>query len=89
MIRATGIGVAEAAKGSSETLKALDQTIERAYSIDGAEAIILGSGGLTGMANTLSARYKMPVIDCIEAAVMIAVTMKGCLHNFNQSDLVT
>ncbi|ETX27300.1 aspartate/glutamate racemase family protein [Roseivivax isoporae] len=71
-VRAAGIGVSSAAAGGDETDARLDATIETARNMDGAGAIVLGSGGLTGRAAALSARHGLPVIDCIEAAVLLA-----------------
>lgn len=68
-VRAAGIGVAAAAAGDPDSLKLLDEAIIRARNIDGAKAIILGSGGLTGHAEQMSRQHGLPVIDCIEAAV--------------------
>ncbi|RNF33255.1 aspartate/glutamate racemase family protein [Paracoccus methylarcula] len=59
-VRAAGIGVARAAAGGDETEARLDATIRAAREIDGAGAIILGSGGLTGRAAGLSARHGLP-----------------------------
>lgn len=73
-VRAAGIGVAAAAAGDPEALALLDDAIARAKEEEGAQAIILGSGGLTGQAPRLSRKHGLPVIDCIEAAVMMADT---------------
>lgn len=71
-VRAAGIGVASAAAGGDEIDRRLDATIEDARNFDGAGAIILGSGGLTGRAAALSARHGIPVIDSIQAALSMA-----------------
>ncbi|MCB1386603.1 MAG: hypothetical protein KDJ80_11785 [Nitratireductor sp.] len=71
-VRAAGIGVASAAAGGAEIDRKIDETIENARSFDGAGAIILGSGGLTGRAGALSLRHGLPVIDSIEAALAMA-----------------
>ncbi|MDD9745112.1 MAG: aspartate/glutamate racemase family protein [Marinovum algicola] len=71
-VRAAGIGVASAAAGGAEISRKLDATIQDARNFDGAGAIILGSGGLTGRARALSARHGIPVIDSIEAALTMA-----------------
>ena len=68
-VRAAGVGVAAAAAGDPEALRRLDATIALAREQDGAQAIILGSGGLTGHAARLSRRHAVPVIDGIEAAI--------------------
>lgn len=71
-IRAAGIGVASAASDDAEANARLDDTIEIARTVDGAGAIILGSGGLTGRGQELSRRHGLPMIDCIEAAILLA-----------------
>lgn len=71
-VRAAGISVASAASEDAKSGVLLNEAIEMARTIDGAEAIILGSGGLTGKARALSERHNLPVIDCIEAAVLMA-----------------
>lgn len=71
-VRAAGIGVASAAAGGTEISRKIDETIENARNLDGAGAIILGSGGLTGRAEGLSLRHGLPVIDSIEAALAMA-----------------
>lgn len=78
-VRAAGIGVAEAAQAMPEAMAQLDRTVELARNIDGAKAIILGSAGLTGQAAGLAQRYGLPVIDCIEAAVLMAVSTALCM----------
>lgn len=76
-VRAAGIGVASAAAGGDDIAKKLDATIEDARNFDGAGAIILGSGGLTGRAEALSLRHGLPVIDSIEAALAMAELAAG------------
>jgi allantoin racemase len=71
-VRAAGIGVADAASGSGNTEAKLLQTIREAIETDGAEVILLGSGGLAGKAPTLRAHVPVPVIDGIQAAVKMA-----------------
>ena len=71
-VRAAGIGVADAASGGDATKTKLLQTIREAIEIDGAEAILLGSGGLAGKAPALRAHVSVPMIDGIQAAVKMA-----------------
>jgi allantoin racemase len=78
-VRAAGISVADAAAGLPEAMERLDRTVEAARNVDGAGAIILGSAGLTGQAAKLQQRYGLPVIDCIEAAVLMAVSTARCV----------
>ncbi len=84
-VRAAGIGVAAAAAGDPEALRRLDDTIKLARNVDGAGAIILGSGGLTGHGACFSRRHGMPVIDCIEAAVLMADMASRCFLESNSA----
>lgn len=70
-VRAAGVGVTEAAGSGGDAR--IDAAIETARNIDGAGAIILGSAGLSGRARTLSIRHGVPVIDAMEAALLLAV----------------
>jgi allantoin racemase len=78
VVRAAGISVASAASADSRSFFLLDETIKMARQVDGAEAVILGSGGLTGKARGLSERHNLPIIDCIEAAVLMADAASRC-----------
>jgi len=71
-VRAAGIGVAAAASTAGETQARIEQTIRLAVAEDGAEAILLASGGLTGRAGLLSERFGLPVIDGVMAAIEMA-----------------
>jgi allantoin racemase len=71
-VRAAGIGVAAAAGKESDAEARLHQALEQAISDDGAEAILLGSGGLTGRAPDLAQRFGIPVIDGVGAAIKMA-----------------
>lgn len=77
-VRAAGIGVAAAAAGDPKALQLLDETIEVARNVDGARAIILGSGGLTGHGASISRRHGLPIIDCVEAAILMADMASRC-----------
>jgi allantoin racemase len=44
---------------------------------DGAEAILLASGGLTGLGPTLSVALGLPVVDGVAAAIAAAVQRVG------------
>jgi allantoin racemase len=71
-VRAAGIGVAEAAGNGSEVEARIADSIRAAITKDGAEAILLGSGGLTGRAFALSKAFSIPVIDGVVAAIKMA-----------------
>lgn len=71
-VRAAGIGVAAAAGKEGETEERILHAMREAIETDGAEAILLGSGGLTGRAAGLEARFGLPVIDGVAAAIKMA-----------------
>jgi allantoin racemase len=73
-VRAAGIGVAAAtaARADAEALSRLRDAVVRAVAEDHAEAVILGSGGLTGCAAGLAASVSVPIIDSVEAALAMA-----------------
>jgi len=72
-VRAAGIGVAEAASAGEDALRRLVATARAAVAEDGAEAILLASGGLTGLGPTLSVALGRPVVDGVVAAIDAAV----------------
>jgi len=78
-VRAAGISVADAAAPDVDVADRLDRAVALAHEQDGAGAIILGSGGLAGQAGPLARRHGLPVIDCIEAAVLLAVATARCV----------
>ena len=73
-VRAAGVGVAAAAGATEETMQRIVHCARQAVSEDGAEAILLASGGLTGLAPSLSLALGRPVIDGVGAAINAAVT---------------
>ena len=69
-VRAAGIGVANAASRMDSGVEALiDAAVRDAVDLDGAKAILLGSAGLAGRADVLAARFSVPTIDSIAAAI--------------------
>ncbi|GLK86157.1 aspartate/glutamate racemase family protein [Ancylobacter defluvii] len=70
--RAAGIGVAEAADGTRFARERLLRAIDLAVRTDGADAIMLGSGGLTGCADMLRNHTSVPIVDAVLAAVKMA-----------------
>ena len=72
-VRAAGIGVAEAASAGEEAMRRLIDTARAAVAEDGAEAILLASGGLTGLGPTLSVALGLQVVDGVTAAIGAAV----------------
>lgn len=73
-VRAAGIGVAAAASFDGEVRNRIAAEIERAVSEDGAEAVILGSGGLAGHGSALAQPDGVPIIDSIGAAIAFCAT---------------
>jgi allantoin racemase len=73
VVRAAGVGVAAAASAQADTLERIAATVEAALREDGAQAILLASGGLTGYADSISARFGVPVLDGVACAIALAV----------------
>lgn len=69
-VRAAGVGVAETAARTPLAETRLAASIERAIAEDGAAAIVLGSGALTGRADALANRFGIPFIDGLTAAIV-------------------
>lgn len=74
-VRAAGVGVAAAAGGGGDAEERILCAMREAIDKDGAEAILLGSGGLTGRAADLEARFGLPVIDGVAAAIKMAESL--------------
>jgi allantoin racemase len=70
-VRAAGVGVAEAAEGGPEALKRIADAVGATVA-DGAEAVLLGSGGLTGSVLRLRPLVDIPLVDGVEAAIRAA-----------------
>lgn len=68
-VRAAGIGVAQAAQGGEFATEPLLAAAWAALREDGAEAILLASGGLTGYGEALSESIGVPVVDGVYAAI--------------------
>jgi allantoin racemase len=69
VVRATGIGVAEASARTESAERALHGAIRHARDEDGAEAIVLGSGAYSGRRAELAEMAGTPVIDGLESAI--------------------
>ena len=70
---AAGIGVEQAAAADKQTVHKVAATAASAIRFDGAKAILLASGGLTGYAPLLSDSIEIPIIDGVEAAIQSLV----------------
>lgn len=76
-VRAAGIGVAAAAGDEGDAEARIHHAVEQAITNDGAEAILLGSGGLAGRAADLTQRFGIPFIDGVAAAIKMAEGLAG------------
>lgn len=74
-VRAVEIPVSELHRDNERTAKALFEEGKKALEEDGAEVIVLGCTGMTGMAERLSKELGVPVIDPIPTAVKFAETL--------------
>lgn len=71
-VRAAGIGVAAAADMGPAEERKIRQAMHLAVEEDGAEVILLGSGGLSGRVETLANGFMCPIVDGVAAAVKMA-----------------
>lgn len=74
-VRAAGVGVAAAAAQDGEADQRILDAARKAIDEDGAEALLLGSGGLTGRAMELQSPLGVPVIDGVLAAIKMAESL--------------
>jgi allantoin racemase len=72
-VRAAGIGVAAAADAGQGTMQRIVACARAAIDQDGAQALLLASGGLTGLGPALAAAVDCPVVDGVAAAISAAV----------------
>ena len=68
-VHAAGIGVAVAAQGGEEALEAITDVSLKAMRENGAQVILLASGGLSALAPSLARRLGIPVVDGVRAAI--------------------
>lgn len=71
-VRAAGVGVAAAARADNATEDRIEQAVRDVIESEGAKAILLGSGGLTGWAPKLERKFRIPIVDGVESAIRIA-----------------
>jgi len=83
-VRAVDIPVHELHREEEKTAKALFEEGKKALEEDGAEAIILGCTGMTGMAEKLSKELGVPVIDPLPTAVKFAETLVALGHSHSK-----
>ena len=66
------IPVLELENASGECLLILENEVERTLTEDKAEAIVLGCAGMADFAKKLEEKFKVPIIEGVSAAVVIA-----------------
>lgn len=74
-VRAAGIGVAEAASGQEATIDRFVQTVRDAVREDGAQAILLASGGLAGQGPDIAKASGITVLDGVEEAILRSLVL--------------
>ncbi|MDQ2083978.1 aspartate/glutamate racemase family protein [Xanthobacteraceae bacterium Astr-EGSB] len=71
-VRAAEVAVLSLEEPGSPARERIEAEIETAKRDDGAEAIVLGCAGMTDLAASLSDTHRLPVIDGVAAAVVLA-----------------
>jgi allantoin racemase len=71
----TGIPVLELQKDPDATFHALAEEGRKAIELDGAEVLILGCTGMTGMAEKVSKELGVFVVDPLPTAIKFAETL--------------
>jgi allantoin racemase len=74
-IRASGLGVLELEQDPSRAVAAIAGQAVAAVADDGAEVIVLGCGGMAGLADAVRDRAGVPVVDGVPAAVTVAESL--------------
>jgi allantoin racemase len=74
-VRVTGIHVLELQKDPDATFHALAEEGRKAIELDGAEVLILGCTGMTGMAEKVSKELGVFVVDPLPTAIKFAETL--------------
>jgi allantoin racemase len=71
-VRAAEVAVLELEDPASSAGERISQEIQRALEEDRAEAIVLGCAGMTDLAQALSRKHGVPVLDGVACAVKVA-----------------
>jgi allantoin racemase len=77
-VRACGVAVLDTANPTTRQLDALVRAAREATSGDGAEAIVLGCGGMSQIADRMQAALGVPVVDGVRAAVTLTESLVRC-----------
>jgi allantoin racemase len=76
-VRACGLSTAEVDADPATAVAAIVAEAKQAISLDRAEVICLGCGGLAGAAEAVTAQLGVPVVDGVAAAVRLAEALVG------------
>ncbi|NMO93745.1 aspartate/glutamate racemase family protein [Actinomycetospora sp. TBRC 11914] len=74
-VRASGLGVLELEREPVRAVEAIAGQAAEAVARDGAEVVVLGCGGMAGLAEAVRARAGVPVVDGVPAAVTVAESL--------------
>ncbi|MDO5710958.1 MAG: aspartate/glutamate racemase family protein [Micrococcales bacterium] len=74
-IRASGVAVLELESQPERAIQAIVAQAEQAVTLDHAEVIVLGCGGMADLEGRVRARTGVPVVDGVAAAVAIAESL--------------
>ncbi len=74
-VRASGLGVLELEQEPGRAVEAIAGQAAAAVSEDRAEVIVLGCGGMAGLADAVRDRAGVPVVDGVPAAVTVAESL--------------
>jgi len=68
-LRASGVPVLDLENAASSVVEAIADEVGQALAEDGCGAVVLGCAGMADMAEEMTARFRIPVIDGVAAAV--------------------
>ncbi|MGY5451748.1 aspartate/glutamate racemase family protein [Agarivorans sp. MS3-6] len=74
-VRSSEVAVLELEENNPAALSKISSEIEQAIIQDRAEAIVLGCAGMTDLANALSIKYGLPVLDGVSCAVSLCESL--------------
>ncbi len=75
-VRASEVAVLDI-DGSADAAEAIGRQVAASIEHDGAEAVVLGCAGMAGLADALSERHGVPVIDGVAMAVKMIEALVG------------
>ncbi|MCP3751554.1 aspartate/glutamate racemase family protein [Pseudomonas sp. SBB6] len=74
-VRASGLAVLELEEDPERAIESVVREAEEAVTVDKAEVICLGCGGMVGLEERIQARTGVPVVDGVTAAVALAESL--------------